>query len=141
LNALYIMPSIIFKTNRENLDIAAQGRVLPTIKEIFSILLTFTLTVIAWIFFRSENVGGAWDYILEIFSLSLFTFPILPNLGLIALLIFFIAVEWIGRQEKYALATYGLNWPKAIRIGFYYVLVLTVLFFAGSEQQFIYFQF
>ena len=141
LNALYIMPSIIFKTNRTNLDIAAQGRVLPTFKELFSILLTFTLTVIAWIFFRSENVEGAWNYILEIFSASFFTFPVLPNLGLVALLLFFITIEWIGRHEKYALATFGLNWPKAIRIGFYYALVLTVLFFAGSEQQFIYFQF
>ena len=41
LNAIYIMPSIIFSTNRSYLDIVAQGRYLPTVKEFFSILLTF----------------------------------------------------------------------------------------------------
>ena len=30
LNALYILPSVIFRTNRNNLDIVAQGRALPS---------------------------------------------------------------------------------------------------------------
>jgi len=33
LNALYIMPSILFKTNRQNLDTVAQGKLLPSLKE------------------------------------------------------------------------------------------------------------
>src|SRR6266567_2038949 len=37
LNALYIMPSIILNTNRNNLDIVAQGKYLPNLKEVVSI--------------------------------------------------------------------------------------------------------
>jgi len=40
LNALYIMPSIIFKTHRNNIDIVARDRRWPTAAEVFSILLT-----------------------------------------------------------------------------------------------------
>ena len=50
LNALFIMPSIIFNTNRNNLNSVAQGKDLPNIKEFFSIVITFSLTVLTWIF-------------------------------------------------------------------------------------------
>jgi len=60
LNALYIMPSIIFKTNRNNLEIVAKGKYLPTIKEFIAISITFSLTVFAWIFFRASDVTHAF---------------------------------------------------------------------------------
>src|SRR6267154_4575677 len=68
LNALYIMPSIIFKTNRDNLEIVAMGKLFPTLKEFLTISLTFALTTFAWIFFRANSVGHAVNYISEIFS-------------------------------------------------------------------------
>ena len=43
LNALYIMPSIIFNTNRNNLNNVAQGKYLPSFKEFLSIFATFSL--------------------------------------------------------------------------------------------------
>ena len=42
LNAIYIMPSIIFNTNRNNLDIVAKGKYLPTVKEFLSMGITFS---------------------------------------------------------------------------------------------------
>ena len=81
LNAIYIMPSIVFKTNRNNLDIVAKGNYLPTIKEFFSILLTFSLTVFAWIFFRANNITHAFSFVSEIFSSSIFTFPHFPGIN------------------------------------------------------------
>jgi alginate O-acetyltransferase complex protein AlgI len=50
-------------------------------------------------------------------------------------------IEWLGREQKYALEAFALKWPKAIRLSFYYFLAFCVLYFSGSEQQFIYFQF
>jgi D-alanyl-lipoteichoic acid acyltransferase DltB (MBOAT superfamily) len=50
LNALYIMPSIIFDTNRNNIEIVAKGKYLPNLKDLFSIGMTFSLTMFAWIF-------------------------------------------------------------------------------------------
>src|SRR5210317_1912388 len=45
LNALYFLPLLLTKINRNNLDIVAQGRSLPNIKEFTFMLLTFILTV------------------------------------------------------------------------------------------------
>ena len=145
LNALYIMPSIIFNTNRNNLDIVARGKYLPTIREFFAILLTFSLTVFAWIFFRAANVTNAFSYISEIFSSSLLTIPHFPGIGKAVPIVFltsiFLIVEWLGREQQYAIAHLGVKWYKPVRWAMYFSIILTIYFFAGSEQQFIYFQF
>lgn len=141
LNALYIMPSILLKTNRNNLDIAALGRWFPSAKEMLSILTTFSLTVFAWIFFRSPTVDTALDYIKGIFSASFFTVPTILPVGRLVVIFLFITIEWVGREQQYAIANIGLKWPRMVRWAAYYILVFAVFYFARSEQQFIYFQF
>ncbi len=145
LNALYIMPSIIFNTNRNNLEIVAKGKYLPTFKEVISIGITFMLTVFAWIFFRANNVEHAFKYISIIFSKSLFTIPnfweIHDTIPIIFLTILFLIIEWLGREEQYAIAKFGSGWFKPVRWAFYYGVILVIFYFAGSKQQFIYFQF
>lgn len=145
LNALYIMPSIIFNTNRNNIDIVAKGKYLPTIKEFFSIGITFGLTVFAWIFFRATNVTHAFTYIADIFSRSLFTIPNFIGIGksvpIVFLIIIFFIIEWLGREQQYALANLGIKWNKSLRWIIYYAIILVIYLYAGSEQQFIYFQF
>lgn len=145
LNALYILPSIIFKTNRNNLDVVAGGSYLPTFKELFSMILTFSLTVFAWIFFRAENLGHAVTYIKGIFSRSLFEIPNFSSIGvspvLFILLFFFLTLEWIGREQNYAIEKLGFTWSRPVRWTLYYTIIYAVFYFAGSEQQFIYFQF
>jgi len=145
LNALYIMPSIIFNTNRNNLEIVAKGKYLPTFKEFISIGITFMLTVFAWIFFRANNVEHAFKYISIIFSKSLFTVPnfweIHDTIPIVFLTILFLIIEWLGREEQYAIAKLGGKWYKPVRWAFYYSILLVIFYFAGSKQQFIYFQF
>ena len=135
------MPSILFKTNRNNLDNVAQGRLLPNAKELISITITFSLTVLAWIFFRSGSVGQAVDFISEICSPSLFTRPEIIPYTLLVLIFIFIIIEWLGREEQYAIAKMGFRWPRAVRWGAYYAFILAIFYFSGAEQQFIYFQF
>lgn len=145
LNALYIMPSIIFNTHRNNLDIVARGKYLPTIRELFAIGITFSLTVFAWIFFRAENVTHAFSYISEIFSSSLLTMPHFQGINKAVPIVFltsiFIIVEWLGREQQYAIAHLGIKWYKPVRWAMYYAIILVIYNFAGAEQQFIYFQF
>lgn len=50
LNAVYFLPLMISGNNRNNLNIVAKGKTLPTFKELVMILSTFFLTVFAWIF-------------------------------------------------------------------------------------------
>jgi alginate O-acetyltransferase complex protein AlgI len=141
LNALYIMPSIIFNNNRNNMNCIAQGKLFPTVKELFAMGTTFSLTVFAWIFFRAENVSHAFDIISVIGSTSLFSMPsIFPKMILLLLLIF-MSLEWLGREEQFAIAKLGTKWPRTIKWGFYFILIFAIFYFAGEEQQFIYFQF
>lgn len=142
LNALYIMPSIVANTNRNNLDIVAAGRMLPTLREFGAILATFCLTVFAWIFFRAENVTIAFEYIGRIFSQSLFapfTFEVKNRFYII--LVLFMLIEWLGREQNFALAKLGLKWPAPLRYLFYAIIIGAIFWFGGNEQQFIYFQF
>lgn len=141
LNALYILPSIIFNTNRNNINIVAQGKYLPTAKEFFQILFTFILTVFAWIFFRAENLLVAIKYIEGIATKSLFSFPAQMPKMLIFLIPIFMMIEWLGREDKHAIEKLGVKFPKIIKWGLYYTIIFFIFHFASSEQQFIYFQF
>jgi alginate O-acetyltransferase complex protein AlgI len=143
LNALYIMPSILLKTNRNNLEIVALGRLVPSLRELISIAITFSLTVFAWIFFRAANFMAAIKYISKIISPSLFSTPELGGrtLVLILILFIFIIIEWIGREKEFAIAGLGLSWPRLAKWPAYYAVILSIIYFSGAEQQFIYFQF
>lgn len=145
LNALFIMPSIVLKTNRNNIDIVASGKLFPNRKEAFQMIVTFSLTVFAWIFFRANNIEHAFSYISGIFSPSLFSIPKIAGMGHAMMTLLFVAVflmiEWYGRQEQYAIAKLGVNWKPALRYAMYYAIIISIFWFGGKEQQFIYFQF
>ena len=132
--------------NRKNIDIVAQGKSLPNLKELSFMLLTFALTVIAWVFFRAESVSHALNILSEIFSLSIFSHPnILNNTLELRLFPFilslFIMLEWIGREQKYAIANLDLRVNKPIRFAFYYSIIFLIFLLKGQSQEFIYFQF
>jgi hypothetical protein len=60
---------------------------------------------------------------------------------ILLLVIFFIIIEWIGREHQYAIQRFGFKLPRPVRLSFYYTLILFILVFMGKEQVFIYFQF
>ncbi len=141
LNALYFLPLLLSNKNRNNLDIVARGKMLPTAGEFFSILLTFSLTVFAWIFFRSGSVTEAFQYIGGIFSTSLFAAPQVYSVAILALIGIFLLLEWQGREHQYAIAAFALRWPPVARWALYYCMVFAIYVYSGKGQQFIYFQF
>lgn len=144
LNALFIMPSIILKTNRNNLEIVAMNKLIPSLRDVFNILLTFSLTVFAWIFFRAESVHHAIEYIVGIFNASLFTVPDVKTAAhaTLILIAFFMLIEWIGREHQFALQDFLVKKPRFIRWLFYgFIILLIGLFLQTHETPFIYFQF
>jgi D-alanyl-lipoteichoic acid acyltransferase DltB (MBOAT superfamily) len=146
LNALYIMPSIILNTNRHNIEIAAKGKFLPSFKDFFNILITFSLTVLAWIFFRAESVGHALIYLKGIFNKSLFSLPVLNSnfisiKVLFLLLSFFIIVEWLGRNSIYTLENFALISPLKRRMFYLIILFLIIIYGVTTKTEFIYFAF
>ena len=144
LNALFIMPSIILKTNRNNLEIVAMNKLIPSLRDVFNILLTFSLTVFAWIFFRAESVHHAIEYISGIINASLFTIPDVKTAAYATLILiaFFMLIEWIGREHQFALQDFLVKKPRFIRWLFYgFIILLIGLFLQTHETPFIYFQF
>jgi alginate O-acetyltransferase complex protein AlgI len=145
LNAIYFLPLLLTNKNRNNLETIAQGKFFPSIKEFSFMLLTFGLTVFAWIFFRANNIGHAINYIFEILSPSLFTIPKFAGmynaLVTIILVAIFTIVEWHGREGQYAISHLGIKWKRPIRYAMYYAIIIAIFWFGGKEQQFIYFQF
>jgi len=141
LNAIYILPSIFFNTNRNNLEIVAKGRYLPSIKETVAMLTTFSLTVIAWIFFRAENVHHAFRYIQKIFSRSLFTNSEVRPESLLVLIFIFMTIEWLGRENQFAIQKITVIKSTPIRWLAYLSITFLIIYYQGKEQAFIYFQF
>ena len=142
LNALFIVPSVIRKSNRVNLSIVAEDRMLPNLKELFQMSLTFGLTVLAWIFFRAESLPHAFEYIRNIFTSQLWHLPrVNASLALI-LVAFFMVIEWFGRRNNYAIETWMFKSPRILRWSFYAGLIFLIgIFMKTEESAFIYFQF
>lgn len=145
LNALYFLPLMLTKKNRNHLNTVAEGSLFPTYKEFLSIGFTFFLTVIAWVFFRADTLTEAVHYLNLMFSSSFFSIPsfITPKAFMLyttILICLFIAVEWVQRDKKFGLSIENLSRPSRWVI---YTIVVGVIItfgqFGGSE--FIYFQF
>jgi len=145
LNAIYFLPLLLTKNNRNHIEIVALGKTAPSLKEFILILLTFSLTVFAWIFFRANNIEHAVSYISEILSPSLLLMPNFEGLGgaftTIILVGIFVLLEWNGREGQYAISHLGTKWKRPIRYAMYYIIIIALFWFGGKEQQFIYFQF
>jgi D-alanyl-lipoteichoic acid acyltransferase DltB (MBOAT superfamily) len=141
LNALYFLPVFLTNNNRNNLDIVAHNKYLPSIKEFSLMCLTFGLTVFAWIFFRANNVEHAIEYITGIFSNSLFSIPELRPTNIILLICFFMTIEWFGREGQHTLSNIFKIKQRFYRWFFYVLICLLIFLYQGKQQEFIYFQF
>ncbi|RZL43354.1 MAG: MBOAT family protein, partial [Pedobacter sp.] len=136
LNALYFMPLLLLNKNRANLETVAEGKLFPSVREVVNMAMTFSLTVFAWIFFRAENISHALIYISRIFSSTIFSIPELHKKGfvVIGLVIIFLIIEWIGREQKYALEKLGLKWSKIFRWSFYSLIVFLIGMYMATEE-------
>lgn len=142
LNALYIMPSIVFNNNRNNLDTVAEGRLFPNIREALNVFITFSLTVIAWIFFRANNLHHALAYISQMLSIRLISIPEIFPFKIIFLIILFMIIEWLGRENKYAIEKLFFKYSPILRWTFYILIIFMVFTYTLDDKpQFIYFQF
>ena len=145
LNAIYFLPLLLTNNNRKNLGVVAEGKKLPSFKELIAMLTTFMLTVFAWIFFRAENISHAFSYVRGIFSESILSIPDFSG-RLVALItmifiVIFLFVEWFGRDEDYAIKL--LFKKKKIMQQLFYILIVIIIYFMYpiKESEFIYFQF
>lgn len=135
LNALFIIPSIIWNHKKET-----NTGSMALLKSSLAMIGTFLLITFSWIFFRAESIGQAFQIVREVFSSSLFTSP--PDLGMgkpFFMIFLFLVIEWKGRKKRYAIEQPQM--PTALRWCTYIVLLGAIALYAIQNQQFIYFQF
>jgi D-alanyl-lipoteichoic acid acyltransferase DltB (MBOAT superfamily) len=139
LIALFILTGI----NTKAKDVVASGKVLPSMKETFQILVTFILAVIGWVIFRAESINQAVDYLGKMFSYTAFQYSSFDGKRAFLFIFLMLIIEWLQRDKEHALQFTGNRFfqLRAIRWAAYYLLIISIVFFAGGNQTFIYFQF
>ncbi|QWX84788.1 MBOAT family protein [Cellulophaga sp. HaHaR_3_176] len=144
-HALLFLPSFIANTNRKfvgevNLLSSSKSFVLNTLR----FIQTFILVTIGWVFFRSDSITQAFEYIKRLlfnFSSEIYNHPSgYRMIDYYVLVLFFIVYEYIIRNNERN-PFYFKN--KIVRFLIYVLLVfLIVLFYDdGVDRSFIYFQF
>ena len=140
INALYFLPSLLMGTNRNNMETAELHWDLNSIKVFFSILTTFLITCLAWIFFRAKSITIAFDYIGDIFTNGTFTSQFLQNQRyseeLLLLVLAFVLVEWNSRYKIEPISGKH-SWLKMTLC----LLAIIALGTYADYKEFIYFQF
>ena len=139
IHALFFIPFIFQKTQVNFNNEADKGRIFPSLKTIIQVGSTFLIVLVAWVFFRAENVSHAILYLNGIFSISLFSFPMV-SMKLLLFLIVYMVFEWLQRERNHLLEIDFISY-KPFRIIIYYSLVFIIFYYGGDTQPFIYFQF
>ena len=137
--------------NTKYKNIVAHNRWLPNIKEMLQMTLTFVLTVIGWIIFRAETMTDAVSFMVCMFTHSPFDFvgsvKALKELQLTTTAVAIIVMlvwEWVQRNKQHALQFSGKSFVLRYawaRYAFYIIMMMLIIVFAGTQSEFIYFQF
>lgn len=141
-HALLFFPLFILGRNRKYTDVVACGKRLPSLKEAGQMLATFSLAVVGWILFRAETIHQAWDYMVCMVTRF---HPAMPEYGKKALIyiLILLIIEWLQREKQFGLQfdAEGIFRYRAVRWSAYYALFIGSILCAGTQEEFIYFQF
>ena len=142
LNALYFIPLLLQGKNRRNLDeIPINKFRFPNVKVLFQIVSTFMLTTVAWVFFRSETLFDAFEYLKRIvlfeeFKLIRYLSIERYAIELIPILFLLIVIEWFSKEKEHPIM------GKFVQVKLYIIILLIIVFGVYSNpSDFIYFQF
>lgn len=137
LHGLFFLPLIFLGLNRKNLATTDNQKLLPSIKDILNITLTFSLVCLAWIFFRVDSITEGFQYIQQIIQWNGLRPAYLSTLPFI---LFFALFEWVQRHKEHAFEISHL--PKPVRWLSYYIAIGILFYFMpDTSPDFIYFQF
>lgn len=143
-HALLFLPCVFIGRKRQTRQVA-EGRILPTLKEIGQMFLTFVLVMFGWIIFRSVSINDFVQYCqglcqtgtLRAFYRFFVQSDIWPKSVFIIIMM---AVEWVQRDKEHGLDLCRVK--PCLRWVVCFVLVLLIYSFTDNEiGTFIYFQF
>ena len=142
-HACLIAIFILLGINTKAKDVVAAGKFFPSLKESCQMLITFLLAVVGWVIFRAETIGQAWNYLTKMFSTSAFQYAYFDGKRALLFAFIMVVIEWIQRDKEHALqfANNKCFSIRPVRWAVYYSIFAAIIFFAGGNQTFIYFQF
>ena len=145
LHALAFIPIFLLGKNLAfKNSVIGEKTFFPSFSEVLRVLMVFSLVTFSWIFFRSESIADAFEYIVRIFSDFSFETYLHPKgyrvVDYIILLAGFIIYEYIIRKDERSPFNFK---SRIVRFVLYTLVVLMILLFYDSEidRSFIYFQF
>ena len=142
VHAMLFVPSYIKGSNRKYVDnIVAESSWFPTLRELGQILFTFLMVVLAWVFFRSESLASALEYLS--FMFTKFNFPPIYKNGLYSVGSL-LCLDWIFRKDERLNFTFLERFDKRVLGIVEVVVIIAVVYLISlntSSGQFIYFQF
>lgn len=140
INAVYFLPLLLSNRNRHNMDEIQLKWNASSLKVIGNILLTFSITCIAWVFFRAKTITDAILYLKLILVKKDFSFQYLEpdryNYELIILILIFVFVEWNYRKKVEPLS--GKRSLFKIALAILFIMAFGTF---SDYKEFIYFQF
>jgi len=145
LNGMILVLYRIAKKNRRSLIKKLKKYNISSILTAAESILTLIFILFLWIIFRSNNISEAFSYLSGILSMSGLSKPdmmiLKNNRDLFILIAIFFLIEWIGRNQDYPIFSIFNKWKRPLRWVMYYSILICILWYAGNEQEFFYFQF
>jgi len=119
------------------------GAWIPSVRRLLSMGLTFFVVLISWVFFRSQSIGDAFDYLYRFFTClsgakdfidrPVLFYGLFLSGGLLL-------IEWL-RRTKLTVLELG-NAPRIFRWAVYYAVIALIFWFGNFHYvPFIYFAF
>jgi alginate O-acetyltransferase complex protein AlgI len=140
INAMYFLPLLLLSRNRNNLETVSLKWDFEAVGIIGRMLYTFSLTCMAWVFFRAKTITDACLYLKRIVINREFSSQYLVNerynYELLLMVGLFVLVEWNNRTKvepisgKYNTVKLALAIAAILAFGTY-----------SDYKEFIYFQF
>ena len=140
INAIYFLPLLLSNSNRNNIDVIKVSWNFDSVKVIINILITFSITCIAWVFFRAKTITDAILYLKRIIVNRDFSFQYLDNerysYELLVVIGLFVLVEWNNRTKVEPLS--GKRSMLKVALAIAAIIALGTF---SDYKEFIYFQF
>ncbi|MBF4517575.1 MBOAT family protein [Flavobacterium sp. ANB] len=140
INAVYFLPLLLSNSNRNNMDAIKLKFDFDSAKVVMSILYTFFLTCVAWVFFRAKTITDAVLYLKRIITNHDFSFQYLANerysYELLLVIGVFVLIEWNNRNQIEPLS----GKRSILKLS---LAILAIMAFGtfSDYKEFIYFQF
>lgn len=156
LHGIYRVMSLVTDKSRKKIVSMLKLNAFPAAFSVVKVLVTFSFVTFAWIFFRANNfqdafyvIGNLFDNKMEFESYgalrsSLASMGLSNSFELYLIMlsaVFLFVVEFLYQKKSTITEFFDQN--IIMRWGFYYIIVIMILFFGAfnNSQQFIYFQF